>query len=114
MKRTLVIGDCHGGLKALEEVFRKASVSLQDKLIFLGDYVDGWSESAQLINYLIRLSAGQECVFLKGNHDIWCEEWLDRSSTDVDWLIHGGQSTIRSYSKLDLAAREKHLQFFKE
>ncbi|WP_217707033.1 metallophosphoesterase [Pedobacter ghigonis] len=41
MKRTLVIGDIHGGLKALIQLLERASVTKQDRLIFLGDFVDG-------------------------------------------------------------------------
>ena len=51
MKRTLVIGDIHGALKALLQVFERARITADDKLIFLGDYVDGWSESAQVLDY---------------------------------------------------------------
>lgn len=54
--RTLVIGDIHGGLKALTQLLERAKVTTDDQLIFLGDYVDGWSESAQVIQYLIELS----------------------------------------------------------
>ena len=42
MSRTLVVGDIHGGLKALEQALERANVTDKDKLIFLGDYVDGW------------------------------------------------------------------------
>ena len=52
---TFVIGDIHGGLRALIQVLVKAQIQTTDKLIFLGDYVDGWSESPQLINFLIYL-----------------------------------------------------------
>ena len=51
MKRTLAIGDIHGGFKALEEVLDKAQVTENDTLIFLGDYVDGWSESSKLSRF---------------------------------------------------------------
>ena len=74
--RTLVIGDIHGGLKALIQLLKRAEVTKEDNLIFLGDYVDGWSESAQVIQYLIELSEVNNCVFIKGNHDAWCEPWL--------------------------------------
>ena len=70
MKRTLVIGDIHGGLRALKQVFERAAISKNDTLIFLGDYVDGWSESAQVMEYVIGLSEKQRCVFIKGNHDV--------------------------------------------
>ncbi|MBP1223281.1 putative phosphodiesterase [Flavobacterium sp. 1355] len=46
MKRTLVFGDIHGGLKALIQLLEKIVLNQNDRLIFLGDYVDGWSESA--------------------------------------------------------------------
>ena len=68
MKRTIVIGDIHGGLKAVKEVFKKATITINDKLIFLGDYVDGWSESAAAMDYMIELSNSHECIFIKGNH----------------------------------------------
>ena len=65
MKRTLVIGDIHGGLRALIQVLEKANVTQNDTLIFLGDYVDGWSESPQVIDFLIGLSQKQNCIFIE-------------------------------------------------
>ena len=56
MKRTLVIGDIHGGLTALKQVMERAAVSNEDKLVFLGDLVDGWSESAQVVDFVLELS----------------------------------------------------------
>jgi serine/threonine protein phosphatase 1 len=44
-KRNLVIGDIHSGLKAVEQVLKRAEITPEDRLIFLGDYVDGWSEA---------------------------------------------------------------------
>ena len=76
MQRTLVIGDIHGGLKALQQVLDKAAVTSSDTLIFLGDYVDGWSESAAVVEFVMQLSLQQQCIFIKGNHDVWCEDWL--------------------------------------
>ncbi|MEO7984001.1 MAG: metallophosphoesterase [Bacteroidota bacterium] len=114
MKRTFVIGDIHGGLKALLQVLERAFVTDDDLLIFLGDYVDGWSQSAPAVQYLINLSEKQSCIFIKGNHDVWCEEWLRTGTADSKWLIHGGQSTVESYSGLGDAARQQHLNFFEQ
>src|SRR5579871_1306485 len=114
MKRTLVIGDIHGGLRALTQVFEKAKVSASDELIFLGDYVDGWSDSANLIEYLIHLSLKQTCIFIKGNHDEWCEEWLRSGNPDNKWLFHGGQATVDSYKMFDVVTKQNHLNFFEQ
>ena len=112
MKRTLVIGDIHGGLKAVQQVFEKAKVTSDDKLIFLGDYVDGWSESAGVMDYIIQLANINECVFIKGNHDAWCESWLRKGDADKPWLLHGGVPTVNSYAGSDAAKKMEHLNFF--
>ncbi len=112
MKRILAIGDIHGGFKALKEVLEKANVTENDKLIFLGDYVDGWSESSQIIQFLMELSEKQECIFIKGNHDAWIEDWLSFGTAPDVWLFNGGQSTVDSYSKYSLEDLKTHLEFF--
>lgn len=112
--RTYVIGDIHGGLKALMQALERAPVKPEDNLIFLGDYVDGWSESAQTISYLIELAANQECIFIKGNHDVWCEEWLRSGYASQIWLMHGGKETIESYAHIDEANRQQHLQWLEQ
>ncbi len=114
MKRTLVIGDIHGGLRALQQVLERSEVQPEDTLIFLGDYVDGWSESAQVISFLIQLSSHQACVFMKGNHDMWCENWLDSGLAPHTWLLHGGSMTAESYRSLNMSSRTEHLMFFNQ
>ncbi|WP_412559936.1 metallophosphoesterase family protein [Winogradskyella sp. MIT101101] len=110
--RTLAIGDIHGGLRGLTQLLERAKVNKDDKFIFLGDYVDGWSESAQVIQYLIELSEKNECVFIKGNHDIWCEKWLQHGTAPPVWLYHGGKGTIESYKDFSKEDKQKHLEFF--
>lgn len=112
MARTLVIGDIHGALKALTQVLQKAGVTAEDKLIFLGDYVDGWSESAGVVDYLLELTTRQQCIFIKGNHDEWCEQWLQTGIVPTGWLHSGGVQTLQSYTLVDAATKRAHLLFF--
>ena len=114
MSRTIVIGDIHGAVKAVKELFGKINIQEQDKLIFLGDYVDGWSDSAQVIEYLIQLDQAHQCIFLKGNHDAWCEQWLRGEQPNAEWLFHGGKSTVESYANYSSNQKELHLEFFNE
>ena len=97
--RTLVIGDIHGGFRGLKQVVERAKITTQDKLIFLGDYVDGWSESAHVISYLLELSETNNCIFIRGNHDLWCGQWLNEGASNLTWEMHGGRETINSYIK---------------
>ncbi|MCM5662440.1 metallophosphoesterase [Galbibacter mesophilus] len=109
--RTLVIGDIHGAFRALEQVLERAEVTENDKLIFLGDYVDGWSEAPQVINKLIELRSTNECVFIKGNHDVLFLEWLLKPVDNDMWLFHGGKATVEAYEKLGRAEIDIHKKF---
>ncbi len=116
MSRRLVIGDIHGGLRALHQVIERAEVTTADTLIFLGDYVDGWSESPQVLDYLIQLSRKQNCVFIKGNHDELLLDWLEGNTQNFDesmWFKHGGEATVLAYEKVAEADKKKHIAFLK-
>ncbi len=110
--RTLAIGDIHGGLRGLTQIIDRAKVDSEDSLIFLGDYVDGWSDAAQVIQYLIELSKTNTCIFMKGNHDVWCEQWLASGIINDVWFKHGGKETIESYEGFSKDQKLMHLDFF--
>jgi serine/threonine protein phosphatase 1 len=109
--RTLVVGDIHGGLRALKEVLQKAKATVDDKLIFLGDYVDGWSESPQTLDYLLQLKESHNCVVLRGNHDDLLLNWFNTNQTSDNWLRHGGQSTLDAYQSLSKTQKNIHAEF---
>ncbi len=111
MSRTLVIGDIHGALKALEQVLGKAQVTTEDTLVFLGDYMDGWSDAAPTLDFLIELNSSHSCVFLRGNHDELCLEWLMDGEENTMWLHHGGQTTVDSYAEASNEQKKLHMQF---
>ncbi|TVZ56827.1 serine/threonine protein phosphatase 1 [Lutibacter sp. Hel_I_33_5] len=106
------IGDIHGGLRALIQVLNQLEIKEDDTLIFMGDYVDGWSESAQVIEFLINLSEKINCVFIKGNHDVWCQEWLEKEAVHPSWYMHGGKETMESYERFSPEEKKQHLIFF--
>tara|TARA_R110001592_G_scaffold38190_7_gene126282 strand:+ start:1051 stop:1779 length:729 start_codon:yes stop_codon:yes gene_type:complete len=108
---TYAIGDIHGGLKALLQVLNKLEIKEEDTLIFMGDYVDGWSESAQVIDFLINLSERFNCIIIKGNHDFWCQNWLESDAVHPSWYMHGGKETMESYEGFSDEKRHQHLLF---
>ena len=114
MSRTMVIGDIHGGLKALIQLLERIDLSPSDKLIFLGDYVDGWSDSANTVTYLIELAKQNTCIFIRGNHDDLTENWLKTGDLNEQWLQHGGQSTIEGYRNLSSVEIKEHLNFYSQ
>lgn len=110
-KRTLVIGDIHGGFKALKQVWQRANISEDDNLIFLGDYGDGWSEAAQVISFLIALQKTHNCIFIRGNHDYLVHRYLAKNDNNPMWLMHGGEQTKESYQDISETDKKAHIDF---
>ena len=113
MKRTLVIGDIHSGLKALQQLLEGAEVTSDDHLIFLGDYVDGWSDAVATVDFLIQLQKTHHCTYLRGNHDQLCLSWLQEGKDNPLWLQHGGGATLASYETADAQTKKAHILFYK-
>lgn len=114
--RKFVLGDIHGGLKAIHQVLERANVTQKDILIFLGDYVDGWSESPAVLDFLIALQKKQSCIFIRGNHDELLLDWLLGNNENIDeklWFQHGGEATVKSYQNINSVTKEKHIDFLK-
>lgn len=110
--RKLVVGDIHSGIKALRQVLERAKVGPDDHLIFLGDYVDGWSEAVETIDFLINLRSEQKCTFIRGNHDTLCNEWLKTGEPNPLWLQHGGKATLSSYMESRRDIKNAHIRFY--
>lgn len=108
--RTLVLGDVHGGHRALLQCFDRSGFDYDtDRLIFLGDAVDGWSESPAVIEELRQI---HNLIYILGNHDIWFMDWLAASWEPYVWLSQGGQATIDAYNRPEWRdLRQAHLEF---
>ena len=134
-----VIPDIHGNYDCLRSICKRIlPLRKQDKLIFLGDYIDRGPQSNKVIEYIIDLKEqfGDSVITLLGNH-----EWLmlagigeieynwqeSKVSPYAVWVENGAMQTILSYmpsnSKIDLTTirsrikdfiPDKHLKFLKE
>ncbi len=112
MANNFVIGDIHGGLKALKQIIELQNPNKEDTLIFLGDYVDGWSEASGVIDYLIELKDKHNCIFIRGNHDVYCYNWLKSGNAPQMWLDHGGITTQKSYDLYTQQRLNDHIEFY--
>jgi serine/threonine protein phosphatase 1 len=115
--RTFVIGDIHGGYKALKQVLERANFDFEnDRLISLGDVADGWPDVAECIELLLSI---KNLVRVKGNHDEWAARFLDcHEATKISneyyaWYTQGGKATVDSYEKHP-ELKEKHIKYLDE
>lgn len=114
MSNTYVIGDIHGGLKALKQVLIRAGITTDDVLIFLGDYVDGWSETPAVIDFLLQLASTHTCIFMQGNHEEMLLKWLRKEDDDELWRFHGGEVTVQAYRDIPEESVKRHIDFLEQ
>jgi serine/threonine protein phosphatase 1 len=114
---TYAIGDIHGCYLKLRGLIGHCAVhsgAENLRLIFIGDYVDRGPNSAEVVQFLMRLQtdAPDRIVCLRGNHE---EMLIDAAhgGDQLTWLFNGGDVTLESYGVTD--AREipaEHLAWF--
>lgn len=105
MNKTYVITDIHGRL----DLLAKALMLLkdEDKVIFLGDYVDRGPDSAGVINLLKEAKArGLPWVFLIGNHEDMMINALKMPHNGYHWVMNGGDKALDSYERLGKLASD--------
>ncbi len=69
MKRLFAIGDIHGQATALQGLLDWIAPSVEDTLVFLGDYINRGLQSREVVDTLIALAAQYKCIMLLGNHE---------------------------------------------
>lgn len=109
--RNIIIGDIHGCYYTLLNLLTKVNYNKEnDKLIFVGDYIDRGKYSYEVVDYLIKLQrevGKDKCICLLGNHEYMA--YMDLQL----WKSNGGTTTIKSYFRNNVR-RDVHLWWFRQ
>ena len=95
--RTLAIGDIHGCNTALTNLLQVARLRREDRIIFLGDYIDRGPSSKDVLETLINLQKSSSPVFLRGNHEVMILDARNDPVKNDLWQSCGGAETLFSY-----------------
>lgn len=110
--RLLAVGDIHGCLRQLKNLMEKVHPAVDDRIVFLGDYIDRGPDSRGVIDYLLDFGERfPSAVFLKGNHE---EMFLDfiAGRNQMLYLMNGGEATLENYREGDkLRFPRSHIDF---
>jgi len=89
--RTLAIGDIHGCLSPLKQLWEVIDPQPEDRIIFMGDYVDRGPDSKGVIDFLIGLQQQDfNLTLLSGNHEEkFCLSRIDQTDL-AHWLKDWG------------------------
>jgi len=103
MKR-FTMGDIHGRFRALKEVLKKSKFDyIKDKLIVLGDIVDGGSRTYQVVEELLKI---KNLILVLGNHDEFFMNHISSGWAKQIWINQGGSETIKSYGGMAIPGDE--------
>jgi serine/threonine protein phosphatase 1 len=109
--KTFVLGDLHGGYKALMQVLDRSNFDYErDRLISLGDIADGWTEVVECFEEFFKM---KHFVMVRGNHDQWLKNWLQKGEMPNVWTMQGGKNTLESYARFGEPTKSRHLGFLR-
>jgi len=99
MAKTYIFPDIHGCAKTIRYLLEEVVVpSREDKLIFLGDYIDRGPNSADVIKLLLSLiDSGYQVIALRGNHEQMLLDSLCDHYAYTIWKLNSAHNTIWSY-----------------
>lgn len=106
MSKIIAIGDVHGEIHKLRNLFERLSFTKNDTIIFLGDYIDRGENSKDVIDFVLSLRDKCNLITLKGNHEMFAmdslkfiEGRLGLARMFNSWMANGGMSCLRSYCR---------------
>lgn len=122
-ERFFIVGDIHACPQELETLLLSLELQAEDRLVFLGDYVDRGPDARAVVDLLLSMKADEVChmTFLKGNHEDMFLDFLGYEGRYGEaFLVNGGNATVTSYGlPQDLLGREAaallpsgHLDFY--
>ena len=104
------MSDIHGCLGLLERQMEHVNLDAEDRIIFLGDYMDYGPCSGQVLRYLYELQqryGSSRVVALKGNHEAMFLEWI----RDFDRAVTASMEDIANDSWLKFDAGQGYNVF---
>jgi serine/threonine protein phosphatase 1 len=111
----IAIGDIHGCLETFDRLWEQLDPAPEDRVVFVGDYVDRGPRSRGVIDRMLELKQTHDCVFLRGNHERFMIDYLQNGALNL-WNQNGGLSTLRSYGGNHTGAQipDEHVAFIRD
>ena len=74
------MSDIHGCIDKLQEQMQYVNLEGENRIVFLGDYIDYGKSSFHVLKYLLNLQleyGDEKVIVLKGNHEAMLIEWVE-------------------------------------
>lgn len=114
MGRRIAISDIHGCARTFKKlIYEVLTLSTQDTLFLLGDYINKGPDSKGVIDIIWELEkSGFSVHCLRGNHEQYLLDALANPEKEAYFLARGGIETLQSFGGAGIhALPEKYLNF---
>ena len=102
--RVYAIGDIHGRIDLLERLYAMIEADRAERPIghcvevFLGDYIDRGPSSREVLEWMVKgHSICNKRITLRGNHELYLQDFLGDPGVISAWGQYGGLETLHSY-----------------
>ncbi len=112
-----VTSDTHGSAAKFRKVLKKSKIDLStDVLYHLGDILDRGSGSIKLFFDILKMSEKYpgHVHMLKGNHELFCELYMEQKLSYKQWSDWGGSNTLKELNLLTDEKRQALLENIKK
>lgn len=115
-----IIGDIHGCLEELEELFSKLGYELTDGIythpegripVFIGDITDRGPDSVGTMETVLNLMDAGKALYIPGNHCVKLEKFLVDGDVNIRWGI---ETTIKEMESLEKSHYDRLSERFRE
>lgn len=98
--RVIVISDIHGEIILFKKLLKKVNFSNKDYLIINGDLCEKGSNSAEVVQYMMKLTSKYPNVHvIEGNCDTLVEDLLDENPKLITYLSNRKHSLLNEWLK---------------
>ena len=100
-RRLIGITDIHGEYDKLSYLLDKIEPNEEDKIIFMGDYIDRGKKSKQVVDKVISMAEICSCEYLIGSHEYALLHAKNDKYYDYLFWNYGGDATVESYGSFE-------------
>lgn len=110
-----IISDIHGDKKKFLQMLKLISFDRHtDRLYILGDVLDRGKYGIEILDYIRPYILQGSMIMIKGNHEMFCQSYLEGLLDEKRWIGFGGDYTLRTLKMMDDEYLSNLRMFLKE
>jgi len=110
MSRLIAVGDIHGCLAELQTMLDYLKPTVEDRFVFVGDYVDRGLNSAGVLDLLIEFREKfPKSIFLRGNHEDMFLSFIKLKGMYGEFYLQNGG--LKYFQELGI---EEHVESYRD